>query len=300
MLRLSLTATFLLTFTSTLRAESLPSFHLPWAARSASEVVVVEDGKVAEVWAGDAKVGEPFASDVKPVAVEVKYGYFGDSPQFDKLIDEDLAKKGFKRVPQVSGKRIVHFVLREPHEGIAQMLCKSSDFTTAWLEDGQAFAIQQWMNPGPSEMRALEMTEAQLKQAVLDLRAVHEKLKVVNEEKDRAVRCQLLLDLLRPDNRWWNGEVDESLRLCGPASFPVLAAALENPQYAASHLDLIYTIQVISGRRAVPIYEKILAKETEYFRKLDDAGQKYDRKSPEHWPHELLRLRAQWGIDYNK
>ena len=51
------------------------------------------------------------------------------------------------------------------------------------LQDGQAFAIQQWINPGPADMRALEMTEAELKQVVLDLRAVVPKLAKIDEEE---------------------------------------------------------------------------------------------------------------------
>jgi hypothetical protein len=277
-----------------------PSLHLPWAAQAAKCIVVVEDGKIAEVWTGDADVGEEYAPDVKLPAGKVVYGLSPRRGTDDKLIDEELAKKGLKRVAAVGGQRTVHFVLPPPpHQGIAQMISTHPAFTTAWLEEGQVFAIQQWMNPGPAEMRSLDMTEAQFKQAVLDLREVGDKIARLDREEDDAKRSAALVALLRPDHRWWNDEVKSALRIRSQEAWPAIETALADAKQSPLHAQLIYLAHAIARKQAQATFQAIVAAETEYFGKLDAAGEQYDRSAPPHQQHEQRRAAAQWAIDSN-
>ncbi len=287
-----------LVLTAAAKAELLPSLHLPWAAQAAKSIVVVEDGKIVEVWAGDAKVGAPHAPDAQPVAVNVVYGWPPVIAGEDKLIDQELAKKGLKRVGSVSGKRMVYFVLPPPpFQGIAQMISRDPAYTTVWLEGGQAFAIQQWMNPGPSEMRALKMKEAELKQVVLDLREVGQKVAKINEEEDDARRSAALAALLKPDNRWWNDEVKEALRIRSKAAWPAIEPLIRDEKYLPLHAELIYLAYEFAKQDARPLLEKVLAEDIEYFRKLDAARTKYDSNQPPYSYHEHRRSAAKWAID---
>ncbi len=279
-------------------AEMLPSFHLHWAAKAAASIVVVENGKIVEVWAGDSKVGEPIDAMAEPDKVNVVYGFAGNSPNFDKLIDEELAKKGLKRVTAVSGKRMVYFILPPPpHSGVAQMISRDPAYTTIWLEDGQAFAIQQWINPGPAEMRPLDMSEADLKQAVLDVRTVDAKVRQINEEEDRGKRAEALLALLKAGNQLWNDVVEQSIRQCGRAAWPAIEAALSDDEKLPLHGRLLYLVHELARQDAQPLFRKILAAERDYFLRLDAAGEKYDRLKPPHLYHEQRRSAAQWAID---
>jgi hypothetical protein len=278
-------------------AESLPSLHLPWAAQAAKSIVVVEDGKIAEVWAGDAKVGASHAPDAKPAAIKVVYGWPPVIAGEDKLIDEELAKKGLKRVGAVSGKRMVYFNLPEPpYQGIAQMISRDRAYTTVWLEGGQAFAIQQWMNPGPAEMRALEMKEDELKQVVLDLREVGQKVAKLDQEEDDARRSAALAALFKPDNRWWNDEVKNALRIRSKQAWPAIEPLLNDDKHLPLHAELIYVAYELAKADARPLFEKVLAADNEYFRKLDASRARYDINQPPHVHHEHRRSAAKWAL----
>ena len=292
----TLPALALLCLVVSTRAESLPSFSLPRAAQAASSIVVVQDGKIAEVWAGDAKVGATYGPEAKRGATNVVYGWPPVLGEDDSLIDQELAKKGLKRVGAVSGKRMVYFKLPEPYQGIAQMLSRDPAYTTVWLEDGQAFAIQQWMNPGGSDMRSLDMTEAQFKQAVLDLREVDAKLQSINKEENRTARAKALVALLKPGNRWWNDEVKESLRRCGKEAWPAIEPLIRDEKHLPLHADLIYLAYESAKDDARPVFEMVVAADDEYFRKLDASRTKYDSSQPPHVHREQRRSAAKWAL----
>ena len=282
----------------TAQAEIRPSFHLAGAAKAAASLVVVEDGKVVEVWAGDAKVGAPYGPESKRSSIKVVYGFPPLRGQDDALIDQELAKKGLKRVASVSGRRMLYFVLPEPPQhGYAQMMSRDPAYTTVWLEEGQAFAIQQWINPGPANMQSLDMKETELKHAILDVREVDAKVRAINKEEDRTERARKLVSLLRSGNHLWNDEVKQSIRQCGKAAWPAIEAMLSKDEHLPLHGQLLHLAHGLARSEAQPLFEKILATEHDYFRRLDAAGEKYDRLQPPHLYHEQRRSAAQWAID---
>jgi hypothetical protein len=177
------------------------------------------------------------------------------------------------------------------------MISRDPAYTTVWLQEGQAFAIQQWMNPGPADLRALELTESQLKQAILDLREVSQRLQRIDQEKSDAQRSTALVALLKPHNRWWNEEVKQSLRIRGKTAWPAIEPLIKNEKYLPLHSELIYLAYEFARQDARPLFEQVVAEETEYFRKLDASGEKYDREQPPHVDHERRRAAAQWALD---
>jgi hypothetical protein len=282
--------------TAQARAELLPSFDLSSAATLAAQVVVVEDGKVVEVWAGDRKVGtQLFPTQPQPPSSKIVYGFAGLR---DDQIDRGLAAKGLKRVGSVSGKRLVHFLISDPPpRGFAEQIVKYPEYHTVWLEEGQAFAIQQWHNPGRADMRPLEMTEADLKQAILDLRAVDAKVQEIAKIEDRGERAAALLGLLKPGARLGNDQVQQAIRQCGKAAWPAIKAQLDDEERLAMHAELIYLAHHVARQDAQATFQAFVAAERRYFDKLDAAGAKYDRTQPPHSHHEHRRSAAQWAID---
>lgn len=277
-------------------AKILPSFHLSSAAKAAANVIVVEEGKVVEAWAGDMKVGDSYPpANVVPRGYKAVYGFHLLD---DAEIDRQLAAKGLKRVGSVTGKRLVFFIPPDPPKSTDEKsLATRHEYSTVWIEEGQAFAIQQWNNPGPAEMRPLEMSEAELKQAVLDLRAVDAKLRKINEEEDRGKRAEALLPLLKAGNRLGNEEVKRSIRQCGNKAWPAIEAMIASNEHLPLHADLLYLAHELARQDALPLFQKVLAAEREYFRRLDALGAKYDRKDPPHSYHEQRRSAAQRALD---
>jgi hypothetical protein len=278
-------------------AKILPSFNLTSAATAAATVIVVEEGKVVEAWAGDMKVGDAYPpASVVPRGYKAVYGF--GSLVDDAEIDRQLAAKGLKRVGSVSGKRLVFFIPPNPPKSVGEkFLASSHAYSTVWIEEGQAFAIQQWINPGPAEMRPLDMSEAELKQAVLDLRAVDAKLRKINEEADYGKRAQDLLPLLKAGNHLVNKEVKRSIRHCGKEAWPAIEAMIANDEHLPLHGELLSLAHQLARQDAVPVFQRVLAAEREYFQRLDEAGTKYDRRDPPHLYHEQRRSAAQRALD---
>ena len=224
-MRAALCASVLMLIGHSAHARILPSFHLPSAAKAAAHVIVVEERMVVEVWAGDMKVGDSYpAANVVPRGNKAVYkcGHLDDAE-----IDRQLAEKAIKRVGQVTGKRMVFFLPPQPPKtAIEKALATGHEYSTVWIEESQAFAIQQWINPGPADLRALDMSEAELKQAVHDIQAVDAKLQTIAKEEDRQKRARALVALLQPENHLSNNEVEASIRHCGRAAWPAIEAAL--------------------------------------------------------------------------
>lgn len=281
------------------QARILPSFHLASAAKPAAQVIVVEDAKVVDCWVGDMKAGDAYPpANVVPRGYQAVYG-FGrvEDPETDKR----LAAKGLKRVGAVTGKRLVFFIPPDPPRSVGErFLATSHAYSTVWIEEGQAFAIQQWINPGPAEMRSLEMSENELKQAVLDLRAVDAKLRKINEEEDRGKRAEDLLPLLKAGNRLLNDQVKPAIRQCGKEAWPAIEAMIANDEHLPLHPELLYLAHELARQDAQSLFRKVLADERDYFKRLDSAGAKYDRQDPPHSYHEQRRSAAQWALDSNQ
>ncbi len=296
MLRTVLCAAVFLVSAAMAHAEILPSFDLSHAARAASGVIVVEGGKVVEVWAGELKAGATFTADARTQKpTKVVYGFAGFA---DAQVDQQLAAKGRKRVAELTGKRMVHFLPPDPPNAKDELFANYHEYRTVWIEDGQAFAIQQWHNPGPANMRPLDMSEAELKQAVSELRAIDAKLQALAEdEADPAKRAQALVNLLTPDARLSNEEVEQAIRQCGPAAWPAIEARLASDEHLPIHTQLIYLAHHVARRDAAETFQRILAADLAYFAKLDAAGQKYDRTQLPHRLRENRHSSAQWAID---
>jgi hypothetical protein len=153
------------------------------------------------------------------------------------------------------------------------------------------------MNPGTSDLRSLDMTEAQFKQAVLDLREVGQEIAKLDQEEDDAKRSAALAALLKPDNRWWNDEVKNALRIRSKQAWPAIEPLLSDEKYLPLHGELIYLAYEFRKQDARPLLEKILAEETEYFQKLADARTRYDSHEPPFLHHERRRDAAKWALD---
>lgn len=167
-------------FSAIALGEVAPSFELDFAARHASDIVLIENGKVLESWKGGISPGLQLFPATEATPRPVRYGFSNR----DDAGDPRLKQSGLKKVDKVTGRRIVQFLVRGTHvtDEMRQLLLDPA-YRTVWIEAGQAFAIQPWHNPGPAEMRPLYLTETQLEQRVLQFNSTAE------EPVDRESPC---------------------------------------------------------------------------------------------------------------
>lgn len=296
---------FLLTFVSILllapsaRAEILPSFDVVGASKHASHVVVVEDGKVVESWLGDLKPGtQLFPAGVKPSPMNVEYSFGGIGVVDEAEEERLLAKRGLKRVIAVSGKRLVHFLAREnPESWESKHLNSRPEYNTVWIEESQAFAIMQWINPGPSGLQPLNMTEAELKSAVQEINKVHHEIEPLLKERDRAKRAEELVKMLELDAKWRNGEVEEALRTCGPPAWPVIEPLLFDEKLLPLHHGLIHVAYHVGRHKTKDSMLRIKDEERAYREKLKADGIEFKDGKPPFSYHHFRDSAAQWALD---
>ena len=297
---LPLVALTIVCLASPASAEILPSFDVISASRYASQAVVVEDGKVVESWIGNLEPGtQLFPADGKPKPFNVEYSFGGIGA--DEALERVLAKRGLKKVVAVSGKRMVRFLAPENSESWESTHLNSRhEYNTVWIEDGQAFAIMQWINPGPSGLQPLNMTETELKAAVQEINKVHFEIEPLLKNKDRAKRAEVLVKMLDPGAKWRNREVDEALRNCGPAAWPVIEPLLFDDKLLPLHHGLIHVAYEVGHQKTKDAMLRIKDEERAYRDKLKADGIEWKDGQPPFSYHHFRNSAAQWALDSMK
>jgi len=281
------------------QAEILPSFSLEYASKHASDVVLVEDGKVLENWKGDIKPGtQLYPAGHRGAALKVRYGFGAVD---EERVNVELKRRGLKKVDAVTGKRMVYFRPDEKSDSFeSRQLATDPAYHTVWIEQGQAFAIIQWINPGPADLRPLDLTEGELKGAVREISKVHDELQPVLREDNRRKRAELLVAMLKPDARWRNREIDDALRSCGPPAWKVIEPLLTDDNYLPHHASLIYVAYEVGKGQTRDTMLRITAEERAYFKPLIDSGEDWDAEKPPHSYHYQRQSAAQWALDSMK
>jgi hypothetical protein len=200
------------------RAEIQPSFSSGRCETAATHVVVADNtGKVLESWRGDLKPGDllPIKEFYLPGPAEVG--------TFER-------KEGTPE--KVSGKRYVLFLIRGMpvyNRGHAVGSWAPAhwvgDFNVSVLsvEDGHAFALEQWRNPGPQEMTHAG-TEAEFKKRVGEINtAAKDALAKARAENDLAARAKMLVGVAQK-YPGFSPEAFAGLEWCGADAVPATRA----------------------------------------------------------------------------
>ena len=243
-------------------AAILPSFNLDYSAWKAIDVVVVdESGVVLEVWKGSLKPKTvlPVKQWKMTTAADVDYDRLGEDP----------SKLEADRIKRVTGKRRVVFMTRDGNGANwkGASLFSDWDAATLWVEGDQAFAKQQWINPGPSLIRPY-LTETEVYDEVLRVAKVQSKLRTAAGLKNPAARAQALVAFLDEDNLPAFNETLESLATCGKDVWPAIHPLLKDDSKLPIHSQLIRVAGSASLEQAIPLIERVIAEEMEYWDSL--------------------------------
>jgi len=261
---------------STSRAEILPSFQLSAAAWRATHVVVVDaKGTVMESWKGDLAVGAriPVKEFSVPDSATVYYGYTESDPT-EKLVTPRDA------VGRVTDVRRAFFLIRK---GIgataeasswqpAELIGRDMSVSVAWIESGQTFAIQQWINPGPALMHPLHLSETSLQAEVVRLVELQDDLRRAIQESDPLARAERLVSFLSPGDGRAHQEAIKALTECGRPAWRVVRRLLAQKEHLPIHHRLIHVAGDLVGADAIGELEPIVREESQYWSGLVKAG----------------------------
>jgi hypothetical protein len=183
----------------------------------------------------------------------------------------------------VSGKRVVLF-LKHPDaeagaapapEWVGAGDCDRTNVSAVWIEAGQAYAIQQAINPGPQGLWPLdssppipwyaEPTEDGVKQATLEILAAKEALAKAVLMADVAERLKTLEPMAASKYRRQQREAIAAMGQCGPAALPILKKILR--QYGQNTPELMEALAQAAGDRAGEEMTVLVKKELTFWRR---------------------------------
>ena len=241
-----------------------PSFYLENLALQAPDIVVVTqseklDGRfmVIEVWKGDLKSGDwvivpeltVFASDES------------------RVIHRWPRDAGTNLTTHVSGLRMSLF-LRKTASGSWESTDKFGGIKTsvAWIEQSQTYAFVQEMNPGPSLLVPLRLSESGMKAQVLDVIQTQDAIAKIVAITNLSQRADALKPFISSKHWFARKSAFAELGKCGDSALPVLRGMLNNESLLAQHGDVIGALGQAGGNSVAAELTTLVETETKFWK----------------------------------
>jgi len=238
-----------------------PSFDERPASWNATDIVVVDgEGTVQESWKGGLVAGD--ALDLQTLAVPQ-----GLSIEYVWSQPDDTSPT------ELSGKRMVLFLCREENtEGRVQWSPQDSfggiKVSTVWIENDQTFAFIQVINPGPSRLVPLRLSEQELKEKVEGIISVQFGIQEAAKTKDARERVRGLMAFVDSEERGFRRAAFMEIAKCGEPALPFLRDLLSKPEQVHLHDEVIETIAAAGGQSALSDLLSVVDEELKYWKKV--------------------------------
>jgi hypothetical protein len=248
-----------------------PSFELEACTWEATHIVVVNqdcktdiDVEVLESWKGDLRKGDfitiPELMEFIPEQTRVvEHRFFLD--------EEDVYLP-----THVNGQRMVFFLIKDNCGGQAVnwkpagKAWRSMDVSMSWIEQGRAFAFVQIMNPGPTQLVSLSMSEADLKERVATLVKAQIALVTAIGSSDQRKMADALFPLLRDG---WNYPGHKAIELVGDSgkeALPVLRRVLLEEESADWCFFAVDEMKKIDPEAVGPVLTEVMMQELAFWK----------------------------------
>ena len=244
-----------------------PSFYAEECSWRATDIVVVTEGRkidgifeVLETWKGDLKPGETITI---PEMAEFE-------SKDARLIDKWNWLKKEKQPPEyVTGGRMILFlrdakkVPEDPDQSKevntssspwlpANSMGSEMKYSTVWVDKGKLNWFVQQINPGPSLLSEIKITEAELKTDVFSVLSTQNSLNAALAIADPAFRAEGLEPFAAHTIYRAQERAFAALAECGEAALPVLRRMLHNESIRKLHARVIEAFAKASRKTAGP------------------------------------------------
>jgi hypothetical protein len=241
-----------------------PSFHLESLAWQASDIALVSGdagraGKclVIEAWKGKLKAGDT-------VTIPELAAFASD----DSRAIHRWPREAATNLPtRVSASRMCLF-LRKTASGSWGAADKTGGMKTAvaWIEENQAYAFVQEMNPGPSLLVPLRLSEAEMKAQVSDVVQTQDALARTVAITSLSQRAEALKPFISSKHWFARKEGFAELGKCGGAALPVLRGLLDDESLLAQHGDVIGALGQAGGANVAAELTALVEAETRFWK----------------------------------
>ena len=241
-----------------------PSFHLETVAWRAGDIVLVsgDAGRagrclVIEAWKGELKAGDT-------VTIPELAAFATD----DSRAIHRWPREAATNLPtHVSSSRMCLF-LRKTASGSWEAADKTGGMKTsvAWIEESQAYAFVQRMNPGPSLLVPLHFSEGDLKAQVSDVVQTQEALANTVATTNLSQRAEALKPFISSKHWFAQKEGFAELGKCGGAALPVLRGLLSDESLLAQHGEVIGALGQAGGTNVAAELTTLVEAETRFWK----------------------------------
>jgi len=274
-------------------AEIRPSFNLHSCAWDATDIVVVTEGDaidgevlVLETWKGELRRGERLT--IPELAAF--------APEESRKVAEPWLRRDNDDVPKnVTGGRMVLFLIRENDQWLpADQLSKEMNVSTVWIENDQTIAFFQQINPGPSELVSMDMSEEQLKKSIDYFIDRQKKINEAIGWHDAERLASAIPFLYRMENADAQRFMIEALGDAGPGAVPALLTILGDE----SDENVIRALRKAGGADIAPKLIELLTQDLAFWKTAAPS------LKPDWWNSDSLttekqyQLRTRYGRTY--
>lgn len=292
-----------------------PSFDLETCSWNATHIVVVTEGKtidgvfrVLESWKGDL-----YSGDTIKVPELASFKAPSSRAVSDAWYEEQKNNQGLF----VTGERMVLF-LKKVSSGStseagdsgppssASIRWKSSSFydemnvSVVWIETEKAFGFVQVMNPGPSLLISLGLSEEELKNRALDIKDIQGSFLQTAAIADPAKRSEALASFVHHSLHQARGAALEALGRSGKPALPVLRRMLADDSLLDIHPELIDVLAEVGKDDVGPDLTELIEKGLEFWRQTGPVLKKgwWNGKGFDSW-EDAVPLRDRYSEVYS-
>ena len=277
---------FLLVASISTLAAIRPSFHLEGSSWRATDIVVVTedkqiDGKfkILETWKGDLKTGETISIAEmeefknKEARLIHSYSWIEDEKRPAQYVTCErmvLFLRDAKKIPEGEEEDDTWGGIAEKSTSrwqSANPMGNEIKYSTIWVEKGKVYWFVQVINPGPSMLIDVKMTEAEMKSEVSHVLTTQNGLNAALAIPDLKTRAECLEPFAQDSIYWASRRAFAGLTQCGEAALPVLRRMLANELLSEHHEDVIEALAKAGGRDVGPELTAWLERELEFWKK---------------------------------
>ncbi|MBE3135141.1 MAG: hypothetical protein IMZ55_16870 [Acidobacteria bacterium] len=256
---------------------------------NATDIVLVTEGTQID---GVVEVLESWKGDCKPAGALAIPALAAFAPANSREISQSargpLGQSPF--LTHVTGLRMVLFLRRSdtpaadgptpPSPWQPASHWRDIKVSVAWIEGGQAYAFYQCSNPGPTELLPLYLTEAQMRERIMEVvrgRSEFDEAMAGARPQDRAKALFEMatsrhrpFEQLRGELQWTvlgvQAKAIEALGGCGEAGLPWLQRLWREGRFSGLYGTVVNAVRQSAGAQAGQVCADLLSEEVPFWR----------------------------------
>jgi hypothetical protein len=243
-----------------------PSFDLETLAWQASDIIVVKESEKLD---GKCTIIETLKGELKPGNTMIIPELAVFSSEESRAIHRWSKDASSNLLTHVTGSRMSLFLKKsasDPEKWEAASRFGGMNVSVAWIEEGQTYSFVQEINPGPSLLVPLRLSESEIKARVSDTVQTQVVLAKTIAITNLVQRADALKSFVSSKHWFARKAAFAELGKCGEAALPVLRGMLNDESMLPQHGDVIGALGQAGGISVGAELTKLVETETQFWK----------------------------------